>query len=231
MAVRQVVLERLCDPCKKAGKEVVATGQISVRRSWDLCPMHEERYDTYLGEALGDEDMTAGTVVQEDERTESGGQDQAEEPERSAEEPTPKQSDEAEQKPVPVVAELEEAKENRGGRKQKAAAEEEAVSPQERTVVVTGEVSGYKAAEVRQAVEALGYKIVNDVDANTSLIICGRRPATTKVHDARYHKTPVFDASQVAAFREALTAGEFPTGSKLPEAKSKRQKSPMTAAS
>lgn len=214
MAVRRVV-ERLCDPCETAGKEVVATGQIKVVRSWDVCAVHEKRYDTYFAAVFD------GEALEEVGQLDQAGEDEHQE--QADEEAVTAQSEESKPELAPAVPDSAETA-NDGGPEQEPAADE--ATARRRTVVITGEISGYKAAEVRRAVEALGYEVVANLDADTSLIICGRRPAVVKVHDARYYKTPVFDASQVSSFREALDIGEFPTGDKLPDVRGHRRANP-----
>ncbi|GGW89576.1 hypothetical protein [Streptomyces noursei] len=88
-------------------------------------------------------------------------------------------------------------------------------------VVITGNIRGYTAEEAREAAGRLGYRIAGHVDADTALIICGTRPASHKVREAKEHGTPVLDATDPRVFGRCIAAGKFTPSGELPKPKHK----------
>ncbi|MEW1671998.1 hypothetical protein AB0O47_01940 [Streptomyces noursei] len=89
------------------------------------------------------------------------------------------------------------------------------------SVVVTGEIPGYEPGAARRALENGGYRIVGHVEEDTTLIICGVRPAPHKVREAAEAGTPCMDATRAGAFREAVASGRWVGEDRLPAVEEK----------
>ncbi|MGW9170166.1 hypothetical protein [Streptomyces decoyicus] len=99
--------------------------------------------------------------------------------------------------------------------------EEEEEQEERPAVVITGNVDGYTAPEIRSAVERMGYTIAGHADANTAFVIVGKRPASHKIKEAREHETPVINAQESGVLKAMISAGELKPNGEMPAVKGK----------
>uniref|UniRef100_A0AAU2VAL0 Lsr2 family protein n=1 Tax=Streptomyces sp. NBC_00003 TaxID=2903608 RepID=A0AAU2VAL0_9ACTN len=214
----------LCDGCiAKNATETEASEALTLgERSWDLCPVHAERFGSYLADALGGSAAVSEvTEVHDVEPVATANIVVAEhaDVEHQDHEEQGNHVDVRHGQPV-VGADVGNAvSQHDVPAGQHVNADVGVYVEPEPSVMVSGVVEGYDHDSVRDAVRNLGYRVVGRADETTVLLIAGHgaEKATAKLRDAMERKLACLDATVPGRFRDAVCRGELTGGDPIPE--------------
>ncbi|GAA0406068.1 hypothetical protein [Streptomyces luteireticuli] len=216
-----VVETAVCDAhIAKDGTEVPATEALILgTREWDLCDEHTEKFTALLDAqseklTLGEREWAVwGEHVEKFAQMlvvvlgEPGAETAEDIEEDQEEQELPDDDADEDQNDERDVPEDDEADEE---------APAEGFEP---SVMVAGDIPGYRWEDARTALRNAGYRVVGKADHSTVLFILGERGTNNsrKIQAAKEHGIPCMDVRAPGRFRDAVCAGEFTGGDPLPE--------------